>query len=109
MTRPLPNRLAVYLTAGAGLLAALAPIVADLDWESTAGVVAGVLAITGVVSVWLNNWGKWERGEGSGTVPVDEEPPDEFDETMAEPIPAAAVEAANAPEGSTPPSPRRKG
>jgi hypothetical protein len=55
-----PNRIAVYLTAIAGLLTALAPVVADLDWTSTAGVIAGFVGVAGVVAKWLDGWQKHE-------------------------------------------------
>lgn len=55
-----PNRIAVYLTALAALLAALAPVVADLDWTSTAGVIAGLLAIAKIVDTWLKGWQQYE-------------------------------------------------
>lgn len=57
----LPNRIAVWLTAGAALAAALAPVVGNLDWTSTAGVVAGISAITAVVYKWLDGWQKHEE------------------------------------------------
>ena len=96
METPLPNRLAVYLTGAIALLAGLAPLIGNLDWESTAGVVAGLLAISAIVREWLINWGKWERGEGNALLPGDLE--DEFDEASAEPLPPDVVESANRPE-----------
>jgi hypothetical protein len=92
-TTPLPNRLAVYLTATAALAGGLAPVIGDLDWESTAGIAAGLATILGVAYKWLDGWSKYERGEGAGLLPG--EPEDEFDEAAAEPIPEAVVEAAN--------------
>ena len=98
----LPNRLALYLTAAAALLAALVPVVADLDWESTAGVIAGITALTGVVSVWLRGWSQWERSVVPPGGPlVEPEPPDGFDEDTAEPVPKTVAEAAAAPHGTT--------
>ena len=96
METPLPNRLAVYITGLIALLAGLLPLVGNLDWTSTAGVIAGLLAILGVVYKWLDNWGKWERGEGNALLPGELE--DEFDEQAAEPLPDDVVEAANRPE-----------
>lgn len=61
MKLPAPNRLAVYLTIAAGLLAAVAPVVANLDLTSTAGVIAGLIAIVTVVSKWLTGWQATER------------------------------------------------
>lgn len=57
----LPNRIAVYTTAVAALCAGLAPVVANLDIESTIGVIGGIGAIAAVVSTWLYNWGKYEE------------------------------------------------
>ena len=78
---PLPNRVAVYLAAAAALLGGLAPLVGNLDWESTAGIAAGLAAIAGVVSVWLNNWGKYEARVDETILPADEWPEHE-DETI---------------------------
>lgn len=104
---PLPNRIAVYLTAAAALVAGLLPLVGNLDWQSTAGVLAGLGAILGVVVKWLDGWSKYERGEGPGILPGDDELEtlddyaeleDGFDEANAEPIPPAVAQAAHTPE-----------
>lgn len=55
-----PSRVAVYLAALAALAGGLAPVVANLDWSSTAGVIAAVVAIAGVVAKWLDGRSKWE-------------------------------------------------
>ena len=96
---PLPNRMAVYVSGVVALLAGLAPLIGNLDWESTAGVVAGLLAILAVVYKWLDNWGKWERGEGNALLPGELE--DDFDEDNAEPIPPEVAAAAEADPGTT--------
>ena len=57
----MPNRIAVYITALAALAAAVAPVVADMDIASTAGIIGGVLALAGVVSTWLVGWQKFEE------------------------------------------------
>lgn len=57
----LPNRIALYLTSIAALLVALAPVVADLDWTSTAGLIGGLGAIALVVNKWLEGWQKYEE------------------------------------------------
>jgi hypothetical protein len=56
-----PNRVAVYLTSLAGLLAALAPVVADLDLTSTVGIVGGLGGVVLVVRKWLEGWQKHEE------------------------------------------------
>lgn len=55
-----PNRVAVYLTALAGVLGALAPAVANLDTTSTVGVLGGLAVILGIASRWLDGWQKFE-------------------------------------------------
>jgi hypothetical protein len=94
MTTPLPNRIAVYFAGIAALLGAVIPVVGNFDWESTVGVLGGLAALATVVSVWLHNWGKWERGEGL----VPGELGDDFDEDAAGPVPAQVVEQANVSE-----------
>jgi cyanate permease len=64
------NRIVALLTALAALAAGLAPVVADLDWESTVGIVGGLSAVTAVVYKWLDGWQKWE-GRHDSSVPVD--------------------------------------
>jgi hypothetical protein len=59
-----PNRIAVYLTSLAALAGGLAPVVADLDLTSTAGVLGGVAALTLVVRKWLDGWQKHEARVG---------------------------------------------
>lgn len=58
---PLPNRIAVYLTGLAGLCTALAPVIADLDIESTVGLVGGFAGIAAVVHKWLQGWQNYEE------------------------------------------------
>lgn len=50
------NRKVALLGAAVSLALALAPVVADLDWTSTAGVLAGVVAVLGIVNRWLVGW-----------------------------------------------------
>lgn len=60
-----PNRIAVYLTALAALAGGLAPAIADLDWTSTAGVIAGLVAILSVVQKWLSGWQQHEARQAT--------------------------------------------
>jgi hypothetical protein len=98
MNTPLPNRLALYLFAAASLCGALAPVVADFDFESTAGIAAALASFAAILFKWLDNWGKYERGEGQGLLLGELE--DEFDEESAE-LPPAVVEAAHAKPPAT--------
>lgn len=61
-----PNRIAVYLTVLAGVAGALAPVVADMDWSSVAGIVAGLGAIVATVVKWLDGWQKHEARQNGG-------------------------------------------
>ena len=58
---PLPNRLATYAAALAALCAAIVPVLADLDWTSTVGIIGGVGALSAVVWKWLDGWQKYEE------------------------------------------------
>ena len=55
-----PNRVAVYFTVVAAITGGLAPVLADLDLTSTAGVLAGVVAIVAVVQKFLAGWQQYE-------------------------------------------------
>lgn len=55
-----PNRIAVVVAAAITLALAALPVVADMDWTSTAGIVAGIVAVLGIVQKWLDGWQKHE-------------------------------------------------
>jgi hypothetical protein len=55
-----PGRVATALAIGAGLPGAVAPAVANLDLSSTAGVIAGMLAVVAVITAWLKGWRQHE-------------------------------------------------
>lgn len=67
-----PNRVAVILTAGAALLSALAPIVADLDITNTVQILGSLAAAVTVVHKWLDGWQQYEHRSYYG-VPMPEE------------------------------------
>lgn len=67
-----PNRVAVYLTALAGLAGALAPVVANLDTRSTVGVLGGLATILTVAVKWLDGWQKHEARQPSQSPTADE-------------------------------------
>jgi len=72
MKLPAPNRIAVYLTAGAGLATAVAVPLAELDTSSVVGVVGGLAAIATVVHKFLEGWQRHEaRVEARAIEPVD--------------------------------------
>ena len=51
-----PNRVVVYLTAAAGLIAAILPADKDLDTTSTTGLIAGLAGIVTIAVTWLIGW-----------------------------------------------------
>jgi hypothetical protein len=55
-----PGRIATLLAIVAGLAGAVAPAAANLDWSSTAGVIAGTFAIVGAIAAWLQGWRQHE-------------------------------------------------
>jgi len=54
------NRIAIYVTALAGLVTALLPVVTDLGLTEVAGILGGLLAVTAVVSKFLDGWQQYE-------------------------------------------------
>lgn len=66
MKLPPPNRVATYLTAGAGLAAAVAVPLADLDLESTGGVALGLAAILTAYHRWMEGWRDYKSTEAAG-------------------------------------------
>jgi hypothetical protein len=56
-----PGRIATLLAIVAGVAGAITPAAADLDWTSTAGVIAGTLAIVAAIAKWLTGWQQHER------------------------------------------------
>jgi hypothetical protein len=52
----LPNRLATMLLLILGGIAAALPAVANMDWTSTAGVIAGIGAVAAALVTWLKGW-----------------------------------------------------
>jgi hypothetical protein len=93
MTKPLPNRLALYLGTAVAIIAGIIPIVTNADWESTGGIIAALLAIVALLDRWLKGWQMYEpeltHGEPADPLAdVDPEPLlEDFIEEEAEPIP----------------------
>lgn len=55
-----PNRTVALVVAGLGLLAAVLPAIADMDWTSTAGVIGGLGGVVAIAYKWLDGWQKAE-------------------------------------------------
>jgi hypothetical protein len=51
-----PNRVVALVAAVVSLSLAILPAVANFDWTSTAGVIAGLIAVLGIVQKWLAGW-----------------------------------------------------
>ena len=54
----LPNRIATMLLLVFGMAAAALPVLANMDWTSTAGVLAGVAAACAALVTYLHGWQK---------------------------------------------------
>ncbi len=103
------NRVAAIFAVLAGVLGALAPIIADLDTSSTAGLIAGLLAILVPIDRFLKgsqahearmNAGAWELGLDQDA-PVVEDP--EADDVPLEDLPSDEEEFAAPPPDLAPP------
>jgi predicted membrane channel-forming protein YqfA (hemolysin III family) len=68
------NRIVAIAATVISLALALLPVVANLDWTSTAGVIAGVLGVLGVTQKWLEGWQKHEARDALVVLPVPPEP-----------------------------------
>lgn len=55
-----PNRTVALATAVLTLALAVLPVIGDFDWTSTAGVLAGIVAVLGVALKWLEGWQRHE-------------------------------------------------
>lgn len=56
-----PNRVVAAATAVLSLTLAVLPVVVDMDWTSTAGVLAGIVAVVSVALKWLAGWQAHEQ------------------------------------------------
>jgi hypothetical protein len=57
------NRVVALATAALTLILAVIPVVGNFDWTSTAGIIAGIIAILGIVNRWLAGWSSYETAE----------------------------------------------
>jgi hypothetical protein len=54
------NRIVAVAAAVISLALAVLPVVANMDWTSTAGVIGGIIAVLGIAQKWLEGWQKHE-------------------------------------------------
>ena len=57
------NRKVALAGALISLALALLPVILDFDWRSTAGVIAGIIAVLGIVQKFLEGWSNWETAD----------------------------------------------
>jgi hypothetical protein len=85
------NRIVVLVAAIFALLGAAAPIIADADWQSTVGIVTGILALVKLVDRWLKGWQAHEdRAHWRENSPAPAEIPAVFSD-LVEQVRAAAA------------------
>lgn len=70
------NRIVILVGSLFALAAGLLPVVANLDWTSTAGVLVSLGAVASFIVKWLDGWQKFEEREHYAVLP----PPDEPDQ-----------------------------
>lgn len=68
------NRIVAIVAALISLALAVLPVLANFDWTSTAGVIAGIIAVLGIVQTWLEGWQKHEAREALVVLPLPPEP-----------------------------------
>lgn len=76
-----PNRVVALATALFGLVAAVCVPLANLDWSSTAGVIAGIGAVALTANRWLIGWQGHEERQAynAAILPQTAPTPDEGD------------------------------
>lgn len=62
------NRVVAVASVVVSLALAVLPVLADMDWSSTAGIVAGIVALLGVTDRWLKGWQQFENQIGRAHV-----------------------------------------
>ena len=70
------NRVVAIASAVISLALAILPVAANMDWKSTAGVIAGIVAVLGITQKWLEGWQKHEANVAIG---ASLRPPDQGD------------------------------
>jgi uncharacterized membrane protein YebE (DUF533 family) len=67
-----PNRVVAISTALIALLLGLLPVLAEMDWTSTAGIIAGIVGLLTIAYKWLEGWQKWEALQVVASTPADD-------------------------------------
>lgn len=100
-----PNRVVAVVAAVMSLSLAVLPVVGNFDWTSTAGVLAGVVAVLAVAHTWLIGWQKHEGYQfekhlyAVRTAAPDPGPPDP--PPLAAPVPWVVSASGNTFTGNT--------
>lgn len=56
-----PSKVEALIGFVASIVLAIIPVLANFDWTSTAGVVAGIFGIATIVAKRLEGWKAWEN------------------------------------------------
>jgi hypothetical protein len=57
------NRIVAVASGVLSLGLAVLPVIADMDWRSTAGIIAGIIAVLKLTDRWLEGWSRYETAE----------------------------------------------
>ena len=60
---PAPNRIAIYATIALSLVVAVLPVIAEINWQTTASALAGLTAVAAVVLKFLTGWQNMEKAQ----------------------------------------------
>lgn len=59
------NRIVAIASSVLLLVMALMPVIANFDWRSTAGIMAGIPAVAAIAYKWLHGWQLWEAPQAA--------------------------------------------
>jgi hypothetical protein len=68
-----------------GVVAAALPVVGNMDFSSTSGIIAGLVAVSAVIVKYLDGWQKHEERQALGVVSAATAPPADGGEPSTEP------------------------
>jgi hypothetical protein len=84
-SNPYIGRWVTIGTVVIGVVAAALPVLGNMDFSSTSGIIAGLVAVSAVIVKYLDGWQKHEARQALGVVSDTTAPPTEGDEPSTKP------------------------